>query len=108
MERKVVSKVAIRLNGFAVQLSFHALVMNNVAASGVRLTAIINVIARRAVKYAGLALMRAVAAGYVIPTENAPGPLLGPSGLVIKDVAPLIENQTSTKVKAQRLSFCIL
>ena len=93
----------------ARQLSIHALVMNNVAASGVT-AAITYVIARRAVKYAGLALMRAVAAGYVIPTENAPGPLLGPTtpSLVIKDVAPLIENQTSTKVKAQRLSFCIL
>ena len=92
----------------ARQLSINALVMNNVAASGVT-AAITYVIARRAVKYAGLALMRAVAAGYVIPTENAPGPLLGPSGLVMtRAVAPLIENQTSTKVKAQRLSFCIL
>jgi len=93
----------------ARQLSIHALVMNNVAASGVT-AAITYVIARRAVKYAGLALMRAVAAGYVIPTENAPGPL-GPTtpGLVMtRTVAPLIENQTSTKVKAQRLSFCIL
>ena len=92
----------------ARQLSINALVMNNVAASGVT-AAITYVIARRAVKYAGLALMRAAAAGYVIPTENAPGPLLGPSGLVMtRAVAPLIENQTSTKVKAQRLSFCIL
>ena len=94
----------------ARQLSIHALVMNNVAASGVT-AAITYVIARRAVKYAGLALMRAVAAGYVIPTENAPGPLLGPTTPILvmtRAVAPLIENQTSTKVKAQRLSFCIL
>ena len=90
----------------ARQLSIHALVMNNVAASGVT-AAITYVIARRAVKYAGLALMRAVAAGYVIPTENAPGPL-GPTLVMTRTVAPLIENQTSTKVKAQRLSFCIL